>query len=263
MTQPSEQNSSRPKSSMVQLKRNKSAQRKYIPEEYFKKCGYRYDQVSDSAFIQKNLHKLVKTQHADPFKDGTSRRFNEELELRPKETRSTITSQSCANLKKALKKDNLDKLSQSRQTAQGDMKSAKSHMLAMSSQKLKTQHRFSKKESSIRTEQLLSKLREFNQIQERIKKLESNLRAKNVQVVPTTLEPVEKTIEALEAEVNNNFDTIEPGATATIQQDPVVLDEEPQPVADQLIEEVALSQASSKVSNRSMAIINQLMAELE
>lgn len=68
---------------MVQLRRTKSSHKKYIPEEYYKKCGYRYEQAIEPTNLFTNkLHRLVKAQNHEPFannKDKESRRFNEEL----------------------------------------------------------------------------------------------------------------------------------------------------------------------------------------
>ena len=58
-----------------------------MPEEYFKKCGYKYDQVEPTAITGNQLHKLVKMQNQDMW-DGPdhaatrAKRFNEALDVR-------------------------------------------------------------------------------------------------------------------------------------------------------------------------------------
>lgn len=139
---------------MVYLKRNKSAQKRYVPEEYFKKCGYKYDPVEPSSFTQKQLHKLVKLQNQPMWKDedpANGKRFNEALNYDVKsDVKSNLHhNNSATNLSKlgSLKKGNLDKLS----SRHSEMKMGKvPSKMILSSQRAKLNQN-SKKESSIRT----------------------------------------------------------------------------------------------------------------
>lgn len=122
--------------------------------------------------------------------DGTdkasrAKRFNEALDVRSVE-RSINGHNSVKSLQKqvSLKKNHLDRLSTARKLDSRNKsiesksgRSSGSRLMMLSSQKLKNYGKNSKKESSIRTAQLMSKINEFNQIQSRIKKLESNIRA--------------------------------------------------------------------------------------
>ena len=112
-----------------------------------------------------------------------AKRFNEALDTRSVE-RSLNGHSSVKSLQKtvSLKKGNLDRLSTARKLDSRnksiESRSGKSgSRMLLSSQHLKNLKGSSKKESSIRTAQLMSKINEFNQIQSRIKKLESNIRA--------------------------------------------------------------------------------------
>lgn len=117
-------------------------------------------------------------------KDQKAKRFNEQLtyDMRSQERSNTLNSVKSLSKQVSLKKQHLDKLSSDKKAnfvKSIEGKSGKTAGLrqALSSQKLKNFKPGSRKESSIKTAQLMSKINEFNQIQARIKKLETNIKA--------------------------------------------------------------------------------------
>ena len=96
----------RPKSSIVYLRRSKSGNpKKYIPEEYYKRCGYKPTDRKNSHAGGKQI-KLIKAKNHEFWKqdEPNNQRFNEELNY---DVRSTASKK----VNSLLKKDQLENLS--------------------------------------------------------------------------------------------------------------------------------------------------------
>lgn len=84
----------------------------FMPEEYLKHCGFKYDPHNQQVLTQNHIRKLIKTRNQefeDPQEESTGNRFNEQISYK-----SSYRSQGSSNHRILRKRNDLDNLSKSK-----------------------------------------------------------------------------------------------------------------------------------------------------